>query len=102
MFDASVRDSYNHIEPYIWYLVAVLIVPALRAHSPLKTRLILASVIAIFGTSDFYESEAWWTPWWLFLWKAVSLGLMAVLGLHIRMLSRSRNAAEPMANDGSK
>ncbi len=88
MSGESVRDFYNHIEPFIWYLVAFLIVPALRAHSPLKTRLILAIVIAIFGTSDFFESEAWWTPWWLLLWKAMSLFAMLLLGLRIRKRSR--------------
>ncbi|MBI5763544.1 MAG: hypothetical protein HZA51_08485 [Planctomycetes bacterium] len=102
MFDASARDFYNHIEPYIWYFVAILIVPALRAHAPLRPRLMLGVVIAIFGTSDFFETEAWWTPWWLFLWKAVSLGLMAAIGLYIRRQSRNRNVAKPMANDGVK
>lgn len=58
MFLSDAKDAYNHFEPYIWYALAVLVVPALRRYSPPAERLTLALVIAIFGTSDFYESIA--------------------------------------------
>ena len=74
---------YNDVEPFIWYAVAVLLVPALRRHAPLRQRLLLAMVVAVFGTSDFFESEAWWTPWWLLAWKAGSLAIIGVVSWRI-------------------
>jgi hypothetical protein len=102
MFDATTRGFYNHIEPFIWYVVAILLIPALRKHAPIRQRLVFASIVCVFGTSDFYETEAWWTPWWLFLWKAISLGAMCLMGLHIRTLSRRAAPSDPVASDGAK
>jgi hypothetical protein len=59
----------------------------------MRYRAALAAALAIFGTSDFFESEAWWTPWWLLGWKASSLSAIAVLGLTI--LRRRENSVKP-------
>lgn len=76
---AGLADDYNRVEPFIWYAVALLAIPALRGRSPLRERLLLAATLVAFGTSDFYESVAWWTPWWLLAWKAACLIALAVL-----------------------
>ena len=81
---------YNNIEPYIWYAVALTLVLALRRHARLSERLGLALVVAIFGTSDFYEQDAWWTPWWLLVWKGTSLIVIAVWSWRIYRRNRDR------------
>jgi len=76
---ANLADDYNRIEPFIWYAVALLSFPALRGRSPIIERLLLLVTLIAFGTSDFYESVAWWTPWWLLTWKAACLAILVVL-----------------------
>ena len=86
---ANLTDDYNRIEPHIWYTVALLSFPALRGHSPLRERIALFLTLVAFGTSDFYETLAWWTPWWLLLWKA---GCLAIL---VRMVYRIWRRPKP-------
>jgi len=86
----AIKDFYNSIEPFIWYGIGVLLIPALRRHAPLRLRLALGGLLGIFGTSDFYETEAWWTPWWLLLWKASCLALIAVLAWRLRRRYQAR------------
>ena len=62
---AELKDIYNAVEPFIWYVVAAVSVIALRRHAALGDRLLLATALVVFGTSDFFETVAWWTPWWL-------------------------------------
>ena len=76
---ANLTDDYNRIEPFIWYALATLSYPALRGRSPVVERVLLAVTLVAFGTSDFFETTAWWTPWWLLLWKAMCLAVLAVL-----------------------
>lgn len=85
---ADPKDLYNQIEPFIWYALAILLVTALRRFSPISERLCLAFVVAVFGTSDFFESQAWWTPWWLLVWKAACLVAMVALGTRIGLRTR--------------
>lgn len=75
---ANLAQDYNRIEPFIWYVVAMLAWPALRSRTQIE-RLTLCVTLIAFGTSDFYESVAWWTPWWLLLWKAACLAIIAGL-----------------------
>ena len=88
MIATDPKDLYNQIEPFIWYVLAILLVPALRRYSPMSERLCLAAVVAIFGTSDFFESQAWWTPWWLLAWKAGSLSTAVVMAARIWLRSK--------------
>ena len=76
---ANLANDYNQIEPFIWYAVAVLAWPALRSRTQSIERVALCVTLIAFGTSDFYEATAWWTPWWLLLWKAACLTVLAVL-----------------------
>jgi hypothetical protein len=46
-----------------------------------------------FGLSDLVESQtgAWWTPWWLFAWKALCvLGLLACGVALVRLTASPR------------
>lgn len=80
---------YNSIEPFIWYVVAIGCWFGLPKYTTSRLRMLLVVLLVIFGTSDFYESKAWWTPWWLLLWKgAALLGLIAVVGA----IARGRRA----------
>lgn len=86
---ANLTDDYNRIEPFIWYALAVLAWPALRGRTRLMERLILCVTLVAFGTSDFYESIAWWTPWWLLAWKTACLIVLVVVIHHIWRRTRS-------------
>jgi hypothetical protein len=83
---------YNSIEPFIWYAVAIGCWFGLRKHAGSRLRALLVVLLIAFGTSDFYESEAWWTPWWLLVWKgATLLGLACVVWV---IMARSRRAPQ--------
>lgn len=85
---------YNSIEPFIWYAVAIGFWFGLREYATPRLRALLIVLLAIFGTSDFYESKAWWTPWWPLLWKGSTLlGLLAVAGVIVKRRRRLTQAA---------
>jgi hypothetical protein len=44
-------------------------------------RLITTLIFLLFGGSDIVEVQtgAWWSPWWLFVWKASCVLSMAIL-----------------------
>jgi len=67
------RDG-NLIEAGVWFLLALtLFIYAFRRDRRIRpTLLVLAFTLAVFGGSDLVEARtgAWWTPWWLFAWKA--------------------------------
>ncbi len=87
------KDLYNNIEPFIWYAVALCCWPALRPLAGPKLRATLIMLLIAFGTSDFYESQAWWTPWWLLAWKGLTLsGLVAVGSILVRRSRRGRES----------
>lgn len=49
---------YSSIEPFIWYAVAVGLWFGPRKYATPRRRALLIVLLAIFGTSDFYESKA--------------------------------------------
>jgi hypothetical protein len=92
-------NIYNSIEPFIWYAVAIGLLPALRKYASLRRRILLSAAICIFGTSDFYEETAWWTPWWLFAWKAVSLLMIVLLAYSIAQSRRDAPSSSAQTDD---
>ena len=54
--------------------------------------ILLASILILFGVSDFVEmvTGAWWQPWWLLVWK----GLCLIIGiiLVILILKQRKNS----------
>jgi len=67
------RDG-NILEAGVWILLSfVLLGYAFGQPRPLRPAIwLLAVTMAVFGGSDLVEARtgAWWTPWWLFVWKA--------------------------------
>jgi predicted membrane protein len=63
----------NLIEAGLWFaFTVVLLAKALKAQARLrKIFLILSAAFFAFSISDVVESHtgAWWTPYWLLIWK---------------------------------
>ena len=92
----------NYYEAGLWIAIAVIAaVIAVRKSGRVRGRcLLLAATMLAFGFSDLVESTtgAWWTPWWLFVWKAVCVAVfIALLGEHY-WLQRPR--PEPPSQTG--
>lgn len=74
------KDIYNWIEPFVWYLVAGVVWWRYgREVRPVWPVVVLVVGMVVFGTSDFFETEAWWTPWWLLVWKVASGAVIAAM-----------------------
>ena len=73
----------NYLEALIWFCFAIGF--ALNAGKTSgKTRinrLITTLNFLLFGGSDIVEVQtgAWWSPWWLFVWKASCVLSMVIL-----------------------
>ena len=73
----------NYLEALIWFLFAIGFAVNARKTSE-KTRinrLITSLNFLFFGGSDIVEVQtgAWWSPWWLFVWKASCILSMVIL-----------------------
>ena len=73
----------NFIEAGLWIAVAVgfAILSGLKRGRS-RTRCLLAiPTFLLFGVSDIVEVSisAWWKPWWLLIWKAACIAVMAAL-----------------------
>ena len=73
----------NYIEALIWFLFAIgFAVNAGKTSGKTRiNRLITTLIFLFFGGSDIVEVQtgAWWSPWWLFVWKASCVLSMAIL-----------------------
>jgi hypothetical protein len=76
----------NYIEALIWFCFAIgFAIDAVKTSGKTRThRLITTLVFFLFGCSDIVEVQtgAWWSPWWLFVWK-VSCGLSMIILLWV-------------------
>jgi hypothetical protein len=86
----------NLIEAGVWFaLAAALLLYALRRGRAGRRRLLtLAVVLALLGGSDLVEARtgAWWTPWCLFVWKAICVVvLFGGFAQHVRVTKRARS-----------
>lgn len=72
----------NQIEAGFWSAIGLVI--AMRYRRLLGFS--MAAVLLIFGLSDLVEARtgAWYSPWWLFVWKAVCVLAVLLLALAIR------------------
>jgi hypothetical protein len=79
----NIEGLANLIECPFWIVVAwVIFFAGLRtSRRGAGYSLAVAPVLVVFGLSDFVESGtgAWWSPWWLFLWKAGCVILLALI-----------------------
>ena len=73
----------NYIEAFIWFCFAIgFAVNAGKTSGITRiNRLITTLIFLLFGGSDIVEVQtgAWWSPWWLFVWKASCVLSMAIL-----------------------
>ena len=73
----------NYLEALIWFLFAIgFAVNAGKTSGKTRiNRLITTLIFLLFGGSDIVEVQtgAWWSPWWLFVWKASCVLSMAIL-----------------------
>jgi hypothetical protein len=73
----------NYFEALIWFLFAIgFAVNAGKTSGKTRiNRLITTLIFLLFGGSDIVEVQtgAWWSPWWLFVWKASCVLSMAIL-----------------------
>ena len=73
----------NYLEALIWFLFAIgFAINAGKTSGKTRiNRLITTLIFLLFGGSDIVEVQtgAWWSPWWLFVWKASCVLSMAIL-----------------------
>ncbi|MFB8793447.1 MAG: hypothetical protein U7126_04250 [Microcoleus sp.] len=82
----------NYIEAFIWFCFAVgFALDAVKTSGKTRIhRLITTLIFFLFGCSDIVEVQtgAWWSPWWLFVWK-VSCGLSMMLLFWVYLRDRA-------------
>src|SRR6476469_4494837 len=75
--------SGNYIEAFIWFCFAIgFAINSWKTSGKAKNhRLITTLTFLLFGGSDIVEVQtgAWWSTWWLFVWKASCVLSMAIL-----------------------
>ena len=73
----------NYLEALIWFFFAIgFAVNAGKTSGITRiNRLITTLIFLLFGGSDIVEVQtgAWWSPWWLFVWKASCVLSMVIL-----------------------
>jgi len=73
----------NYIEAFLWFCFAIgFAINAGKTSGRTRiNRLITTINFLLFGGSDIVEVQtgAWWSPWWLFVWKASCVLSMAIL-----------------------
>ena len=73
----------NYFEVFLWFCFAIgFAFNAGRTSGRTRiNRLITTIIFLLFGGSDIVEVQtgAWWSPWWLFVWKASCVLSMAIL-----------------------
>jgi len=73
----------NYLEAFLWFCFAIgFAVNAGKTSGKTRiNRLITTLIFLLFGGSDIVEVQtgAWWSPWWLFVWKASCVLSMVIL-----------------------
>ena len=71
----KIAESFNYIEILLWGIFGIaMILQSKKVDKAYKKILyVLAMTFFTFSLSDYIEIQtgAWWTPWWLFLLKAI-------------------------------
>ncbi|MEG4584906.1 hypothetical protein QUA54_06605 [Microcoleus sp. MOSTC5] len=73
----------NYIEAFLWFSFGMgFALNAGKTSGKIRNhRLITTLIFFLFGGSDIVEVQtgAWWSPWWLFVWKASCVVSMVIL-----------------------
>lgn len=92
----------NYVEAGLWLTIGVVsLAVAFRRADRVRSRcLLLAVTMLAFGPSDLVEAHtgAWWTPWWLLVWKGACL--LVLLALFAEHLVSERLRRRPSTQDG--
>jgi hypothetical protein len=93
-------EWYNYVEVVLWWTIGVALARyGSRRPGAIRRRCLLAAVA--FGASDWVEARTgnrWWSPWWLFAWKAACVATLAGLAIEARLRrARGRNDETPRA-----
>jgi hypothetical protein len=74
-------ELFNLVEGLWWIGLGVWLMSFAAISKCYKTA--LASILILFGISDFVEmaTGAWWQPWWLLAWKGlcVAVGIILII-----------------------
>ena len=90
--------TFNSFESLLWIIIGGVLAALVKKKEYVvhKRQIIIAAILfVLFGASDIVEvySGAWWTPWWLLVWKTLNaislLCLMITLMLKIRRARKS-------------
>jgi len=74
--------TFNDIEAALWFFCSLCIMIWMAKNKKWNSRgFILAATFILFGFSDIYETDAWWTPWWLLLWKTGCVFVFICIGV---------------------
>lgn len=90
------HGTINLYEGILWLAVGAGFVISLVKRDQRGAKIVAACTFVAFGFSDFVEMDtgAWWRPWWLFVWKAVCVILMAALFVAYLRRRRARQDAK--------
>ena len=96
MPDLPLEVWFNLGEAWLWESIALGLAIGTRHNATPDARIgrWTAAVLIPFGLSDLVECVTgnWWTPWWLFVWKALCvIGLCACAGAYMRLHPRPVN-----------
>lgn len=78
-------DVFNLVEGVFWIGLGAWVLLTRRMVRG-RRQVALAVFLIAFGVSDCVEMRtgAWWTPWWLLVWKAVCVGVFLVISFTIK------------------
>ena len=80
----SFVDAFNLFEVYLWSIMGIgfLIAAAVKPENQWSADA-AGIMLILFGVSDWIElsTGAWWKPWWLFVWKAICVLSLVILGV---------------------
>lgn len=94
--DWLIEDSFNALEALFWMALAIFLIVRSRPTIPQRRVLrISALLLVFFAVSDVVEirTGAWWSPWWLLLWK--TLCVLGLLGCAWHLGRSDRRPREP-------
>jgi beta-lactamase regulating signal transducer with metallopeptidase domain len=70
-----IAELFNYFEIGLWFLFGIAMILQSQTMGEAYRKVLYASAVAFFAfsVSDYIEIQtgAWWTPWWLFILKAL-------------------------------
>lgn len=92
---APFERTFNSFEALMWLGLGLLLtfVARKKEYALYKTHFFAVAILfAVFGASDIVEvySGAWWSPWWLLIWK--TLNAISLLTLMIWLVRKIKTS----------